>query len=145
MIKSLKQIGVGDTELQIITKLYMEQSAVVWKESGLTAEFKIKRECKKSVSFHPACSTYTLKKIFKEVQDLKGVTIGGINLNNLRYADDTQLLCFCPTDLQELLNAVNKAGKPYSMEMNITKTKAMVVSKTTPTPKINITLEGKPV
>ena len=40
---------------------------------------------------------------------MKGVTIGGINLNNLRYADDTALLCFCPTDLQELLNAVNKA------------------------------------
>ena len=52
---------------------------------------------------------------------MKGVTIGGIKVNNLRYADDTALLCFCPTDLQELLNAV------------------------TPTPKINITLEGKPV
>ena len=29
--------------------------------------------------------------------------------------------------------------------MNIMKSKAIVVSKTTPTPKINITLEGKPV
>ena len=29
--------------------------------------------------------------------------------------------------------------------MNIIKTKAMLVSKTTPTSKINITLEGKPV
>ena len=57
-----------------------------------------------------------------------------------RYADDTTLLCFCATDLQELLNAVNKAGKPYGMEMNIIITKAMVVRKTTPTPKINITL-----
>ena len=44
---------------------------------------------------------------------MKGVTIGGINLNNLRYADDTALLCFCSIDLQEVLNAVNKAGKPY--------------------------------
>ena len=31
------------------------------------------------------------------------------------------------------------------MEMNIIKTKAMVISKTTPTPRSNITLEGKPV
>ena len=29
--------------------------------------------------------------------------------------------------------------------MNTIKTKKMVISKTTPTPKINITLEGKPV
>ena len=39
----------------------------------------------------------------------------------------------------------HQTGKPYGMEMNIIKTKAMVISKTTPTPKINITLEGKPV
>ena len=84
-------------------------------------------------------------KIFKEVQDMKGVTIGGTKLNNLTYADGTALLCFYPTDLQELLNAVNKDGKPHGMEMNIIKTKAVVVSKTTLTPKINITLEGKPV
>ena len=63
------------------------------------------------------------KKIFKEVQDMKGVTIGGINLNNLNYADKTALLCFCPTDLQELLNAVNKADKPYGMEMTSLKLK----------------------
>ena len=67
---------------------------------------------------------------------MKGVTIGCINLNSLRYADDTALLCFCLNDLKELLNAVNKAGKPYGMEMSIIKTKVMVVSKTTPTPKI---------
>ena len=76
---------------------------------------------------------------------MKVVTIGGIKVTNPRYADVTTLLCFCPTDHQDLLNAVNKAGKPYGMEMNIIKTKAMVVSKTTPILKINITLEGKPV
>ena len=57
----------------------------------------------------------------------------------------TALLCFCPADLQELLNAVNKACKPYGMEMNIINTKVMVINKTTPTPKMNITHEGKPV
>ena len=31
------------------------------------------------------------------------------------------------------------------MEMNIIKTKAMEINKTTPTPKINITFDGKPV
>ena len=97
------------------------------------------------MSFHPAYSTYTQKKYSEKYKTWKGVTISDIKLNNLRYADVTALLCFCPTDLQELLNAVNKAGKPYRMEMNIIKHKAMVVSKTTQTPKINITLEGKPI
>ena len=43
MIECLKEIGVDDTELQSITKLYWEQSAVVRTESGLTAECKIKK------------------------------------------------------------------------------------------------------
>ena len=42
MIECLKEIGVDDTELQIITKLYWEQSAVVRTESGLTADCLIK-------------------------------------------------------------------------------------------------------
>ena len=58
---------------------------------------------------------------------MKGATTGGINHNNLRYAYDTALLCSCPTDLQEFLNAVKKAGKSYRMEMNIIKTKTMVI------------------
>ena len=43
MIECLKEIGVDVTELQIITELYWEQSAVVRTESELTAECKIKK------------------------------------------------------------------------------------------------------
>ena len=43
MIECLKEGGSDDTELQIIAKLYWEQSAVVRTEPGLTAECKIKK------------------------------------------------------------------------------------------------------
>ena len=135
MIECLNEIGVDDTDLQIITILYWEQSAIVKTECGLTEGARSKRECDKAVSFHMAYSTYTQKKLFREVQDMKGVTIGGIKLNNLRHADDTALVCFCPTDIQELLNTVKKAGKPYGMEMYLIKTKVMVVSKPPQHPK----------
>ena len=45
---------------------------------------------------------------------MKGVNIGGVNINNLRYADDTFLLAEGPMFLQALLTAVS-----YGMEMNI--------------------------
>ena len=41
IIECLKEIGVDDTQLQIIIKLYWEQLAAVRTESGLTAECKI--------------------------------------------------------------------------------------------------------
>ena len=44
-----------------------------------------------------------------------------------------------------LLDACSEAGKPYGMEMNIKKTKTILVSKTSPSPRINITLEGSSI
>ena len=90
----------------------------------------------------PSLFNLCTEKICREVEDLNRVTINGINTNNSRYADDTALLYFYPYDLQLLLIACNECGTPHGMEMNIKKTKTMVVSKTSPFPRINITLEG---
>ena len=42
MIECLSEIEIDDKDLQIITKLYREQSASVRTESGMTSEFKNK-------------------------------------------------------------------------------------------------------
>ena len=68
-----------------------------------------------------------------------------MNINNLRYADDTVLLAEGPMFLQALLKAVNEKGKPYGMEMNIIKTKSMVISRTKPVPNSSISVELKPI
>ena len=39
MIECLSEIGMDDKDLQIITKLYWEQSACVRTEGGVTSEF----------------------------------------------------------------------------------------------------------
>ena len=51
------------------------------------------------------------EKIFREVEDMKGANIGGVNINNLRHTDDTVLLAEGPMFLQALLTAVNETGK----------------------------------
>ena len=47
------------------------------------------------------------------------------------------------TDLQELITAVNDKGKPFGVEMSITKTNGMVVSKKETVPEIKINIEGE--
>ena len=59
---------------------------------------------------------------------MNGINIGGVNINNLRYADDTVLLAEGPMFLQALLTAVDEKDKPYGMEMNIIETKSIVIS-----------------
>ena len=65
----------------------------------------------------------------RKIDGIKGVTIGGINVNNFRYADDTVLIAETEDDLQNLINAVNNAGVEFGMKMNVKKTKSMVVSR----------------
>ena len=57
----------------------------------------------------------------------------GVNINNLKYADDTVLLAEGPMFLPALLTAVNETHIPYGMEMNIIKTKSMMISRKKPT------------
>ena len=76
---------------------------------------------------------------------MKGANVGGVNINNLRYADDTVLLAEGPMLLQALLRAVNEKRKPYGMEMNIIKTKSMVTRRKNSVPNISIRVEGKPI
>ena len=122
MIECLSEIGIDDKDLQKINKLYWEQSAAVRTESGMTSEFKIKKGVRQGCMLSPNLFNLYTERIFREVKDMKGINIGAVNINNLRYADDTVLRAEGPMDLQALLAAVNEIGKPYGMEMNINQT-----------------------
>ena len=145
MIEFLSEIGMDDKDLQIISKLYWEQSACVRTESGMTSDFKIKKGVRQGCVLSPNLFNLYTEKIFREVEDIKGINIRGVNINNLRYADDTVLLSEGPMFLQVLLTVVNEKGKPYGMEMNIIKTKSMMISRNQPVPNISISVEGKPI
>ena len=53
MIECLSEIGIDDKDLQIISKLYWEQSACVRTESGMTSEFKIKKGVRQGCVLSP--------------------------------------------------------------------------------------------
>jgi len=42
----------------------------------------------------------------KVAKELDGIRVGGVNINNVRYADDTTLIADSETKLQNLLNGV---------------------------------------
>ena len=130
LMECLKEIGIDETDLRTIAGLYWDQTAVVRTKTEFSSEFSIKRGVRQGCVLSPNLFNLYTEKIFKEVIDRNGVNIGGMNINNLRYADDTALIALNAADLQTLLDKVNTCGKPYGMEMNIVKTKSMVVSKT---------------
>ena len=60
-----------------------------------------------------------------------GIKIAGININNLRYADDTTLMAKSEEELNSLLMKVKEESEKVSLKLNIQKTKIMASSPIT--------------
>ena len=54
-----------------------------------------------------------------------GIKIGGRNINNLRYADDTTLMAESEEELKSLLMKVKEESEKVGLKLNIQKTKIM--------------------
>ena len=145
LIECLKEIGVDDKGLEIIIKMYWEQTAVVRTKNGVSSGFKIRKGVRQGCVLSPNLYNLYTEKIFRDIEGMPGVVIGGVNMNNLRYADDTGLLATDSIKLQDLINTVNERGKDYGMSINIKKTKVMVVTKKQVTPNAKITIEGRAI
>ena len=65
----------------------------------------------------------------EEVQ--AGIKIGGRNINNLRYADDTTLMAESEEALKSLLMKVREESEKVGLKLNIQKTKIMASSPIT--------------
>ena len=57
-----------------------------------------------------------------------GIKIGGTNISNLRYADDTTLTAESEEELKSLLMRVKEENEKAGLKLNIKKTKIMVSS-----------------
>ena len=67
-----------------------------------------------------------------------GIKIGGRNINNLRYADDTTLLAESEEELKSLLMKVKEESEKAGFKLNIQKTKIMA-----PGPITSWQIDGK--
>ena len=57
-----------------------------------------------------------------------GIKIGGRNINNLRYADDTTIMAESKEELKSLLMKVKEKSEKPGLKFNIPKTKIMASS-----------------
>ena len=60
-----------------------------------------------------------------------GIKIGGRNINNLRYADDTTIMAESEEELKSFLMKVKEESEKVGLKLNIQKTKIMASSPIT--------------
>ena len=65
----------------------------------------------------------------KVVKELDGIHIGGTNIDNILYADDTTLIADSEAKHQNLINAVVMKSEQNGLSINRQKALCMVISK----------------
>ena len=79
-------------DIRVIRNLYWNQEAAV-RHDGEYSEFcKIKRGVRQGCVLSPDLFNLYSENIIRSIEEVKGIIIGGYNLNNLRYADDIVLI-----------------------------------------------------
>ena len=98
---------------------------------GDTDWFKIERGVRQGCMISPGLyniySEHTMRCVLEEHHD--GITIGGRRENNLRFADDTTLLCTSKEELLGLLKRVKEASMSQNLFLNTHKIKIVMVDK----------------
>jgi len=84
----------------------------------------------KGIQYLQRYSYLILKELLDVVKDNNtGVSVQSILFNNLKFADDIDLLEKCRDELQDNLRMVDEAGKAAGLKININKTKTMLSGK----------------
>lgn len=131
LIQILEKVGLDSKDVSIIKNLYWQQTANVRVEHKLTADVEILRGVRQGCVLSPLLFNLYAEEIFSEALEnaTEGIVVNGRPLNNIRYADDTVLLASCPEDLQKLINCVASTSARNGLNINIKKTKYMVVGR----------------
>ncbi len=130
MMEILKTQEIGKNNFKCISNLYWLQKAAVKVEEDIADWTSIERGVRQGCVLSPLLFNLYAEMVIREsaIQQL-GIKIGGRNICNVRYADDTVLIAGSREDLQEMLNRINKTSEEYGLRLNLRKTKAMKVSK----------------
>ena len=90
---------INGKDLKSIRNLHWEQTAAV-RIDGATSEYKsIRRGVRQGCILSLYLFNIYSEMIMRETNDLEGIKVGGVSINNLRYADDMVLIA----DSQEKL------------------------------------------
>jgi hypothetical protein len=128
LIDVLNSINIDGKDIRLIRNLYRDQSAAVRIENELCPYQNVKLGVRQGCVMSPELFSLYSEIIMRNLEDLPGISVGGININNLRFADDTILIATNEEDLQTLVDTIVRESSKMGLSLNKKKTEVMVTS-----------------
>ena len=127
-------MGIPDHLTCLLRNLYAGQEATVRTGHGTTGWFQIGKGVRQGCISSPCLFNFYADYIMRNAgldEAQAGNKISGININNLRYEDDTTLMAESKEELKSLLTKVKEESEKVGLKLNIQKTKIMESSAIT--------------
>ena len=115
-------MGIPDHLTCLLRNLYEGQEATVRTGRGTTDWFQIGKGVCQGCILSPCSFNLYAEYIMRnaELDEAQpGIKIAGININNLRYADDTTLMAESKEELKSLLMKVKEESEKFHLKLNI--------------------------
>ena len=119
--KILKEMGIPDHLTCLLRNLYVGQEATLRILYGTTDWFRIEKGVPQCSLLSPCLFNLYAEYIMRNsnLDELKaGIKIGGKNINNLRYVDDTTLMAESKEELKDVLMRVKEESERASLRLN---------------------------
>ncbi|VEN53317.1 unnamed protein product, partial [Callosobruchus maculatus] len=131
LFEALENIGIDEKDIRLLRNLYWHQTARIKTDSKMSNSINILKGVRQGCVLSPTLFNVYSECLFNEALEncTDGIKINGVNISNIRYADDTAIIADSDIGLQRLINKVNEACREYGMDMNIKKTKVMTITR----------------
>ena len=126
--KILKEMGIPDHLTCLLRNLCAGQEATVRTEHGTMDWFQIGKGVCHICVLSPCLFNFYAEYIMRNAgleEAQAGIKIAGRNINNLRYADDTNFMAESEEELKSPLMKVKVESEKFGLKLNIQKTKIM--------------------
>ena len=130
-------------DTRLIGNLYWNQKAAVRIENEVTDWTEIKRGVRQGCVLSPDLFSLYSQVVMDALKDLEGISAGGRNVNNVRYADDTVLIADSEKKLQALMNKLKDECESKGLRINLDMTNTLTVTKSKEKVKVKIKWERR--
>jgi len=124
---TLRSYGVGSRLIKILQHVCEISQSAVRVGGELGDWFRTTVGTRQGDPISPTTFISYLERVMDSIRENgTGVSVQGYKINNLKFADDIDLLEEDRDELQENLERINEAGEAAGLEINIEKTMTMV-------------------
>ena len=133
LMMRLFNVGVRGKMLRLIRNMYTHTTASVWLNNKRTQEFELKTGVRQGENSSPLLFNIFIDQLSQHIKQhfatTKQITIKGVHLTHLIYADDLLLFANGHERLQELMQIAAVCFNQLRLSVNVNKTKVIVFSR----------------